>query len=70
MIRRNGRTPGATAAAPSFSVRDFSSKASLAPTPMSVTDVGLACGFQTAAHFSTAYRRHFGRSPREERATP
>jgi len=42
----------------------------LRQTPMSVTDVGLACGFQTAAHFSTAYRRHFGRSPREERATP
>jgi transcriptional regulator GlxA family with amidase domain len=40
----------------------------LRQTPMSVTDVGLACGFQSAAHFSTAYRRHFGRSPREERA--
>ena len=39
----------------------------LRQTPMSITDVGLACGFQTAAHFSTAYRRHFGRSPREER---
>ncbi len=41
----------------------------LRQTPMSVTDVGLACGFQSAAHFSTAYRRHFGRSPREERAS-
>lgn len=39
----------------------------LRQTPMSVTAVGLACGFQTAAHFSTAYRRRFGRSPRQER---
>ncbi len=41
----------------------------LRQTPMSVTAVGLACGFQTAAHFSTAYRRRFGRSPRQERTT-
>jgi len=39
----------------------------LLQTAMPVTDVGLACGFQTAAHFSTAYRRHAGRSPRAER---
>ncbi|MBS7545249.1 GlxA family transcriptional regulator [Ancylobacter oerskovii] len=32
-----------------------------------VTDVGLACGFRSAAHFSTAYARHFGRPPRAER---
>lgn len=40
----------------------------LMQTGMSVTDVGIACGFQTASHFSTAYRRQFGRAPRTERA--
>ncbi|WP_238858261.1 GlxA family transcriptional regulator [Faunimonas pinastri] len=34
---------------------------------LSVTDIGLACGFQSAAHFSAAYRRRFGHSPRAER---
>ncbi|MBS7540156.1 GlxA family transcriptional regulator [Ancylobacter lacus] len=37
-------------------------------SPLSVTDVGVACGFQSAAHFSTAYARHFGRPPREDRS--
>lgn len=36
-------------------------------SPLPVTDVGLACGFQSAAHFSTAYARHFGRPPSGER---
>lgn len=36
-------------------------------SPLPVTDVGLACGFQSAAHFSTAYARHFGRPPSRER---
>nr|WP_281493717.1 GlxA family transcriptional regulator [Ancylobacter koreensis] len=36
-------------------------------SPLAVTDVGLACGFQSAAHFSTAYARHFGRPPSGER---
>ena len=40
----------------------------LLQTGMPVTDVGIACGFQTASHFSSAYRRHFGRAPRAERA--
>lgn len=30
-------------------------------------EIALATGFSSAAHFSTAYRRHFGVSPREER---
>ncbi|MCS0503932.1 GlxA family transcriptional regulator [Ancylobacter mangrovi] len=34
-----------------------------------ITDVGLACGFQSAAHFSTAYARRFGRPPSTERRT-
>ncbi|WP_051661147.1 GlxA family transcriptional regulator [Bosea sp. 117] len=37
-------------------------------SPLSITDVGLACGFQSAAHFSSAYARRFGRSPRAERS--
>lgn len=35
-----------------------------------ITDIGLVCGFRSAAHFSTAYARHFGRPPRVERETP
>jgi transcriptional regulator GlxA family with amidase domain len=38
-------------------------------SPLPVTDVGLACGFQSAAHFSTAYARRFGHPPRDERHT-
>lgn len=30
-------------------------------------EIALATGFSSAAHFSTAYRNHFGVSPREER---
>ncbi len=32
-----------------------------------VLQVALACGFSSASHFSTAYRNHYGLSPREER---
>jgi AraC family transcriptional regulator, glycine betaine-responsive activator len=42
----------------------------LTQTAMPITDVSVACGFTTAAHFSTAYRQQFGRSPSTERATP
>jgi transcriptional regulator GlxA family with amidase domain len=35
---------------------------------LAVTDVGIACGFGSAAHFSAAYHRRFGHSPRRERA--
>lgn len=38
-------------------------------TAMPVTDVGFACGFQSSAHFSTAYKSQFGRPPRTERAS-
>lgn len=37
-------------------------------SPLPVTDVALACGFQSAAHFSVAYGRRFGHPPRAERA--
>jgi transcriptional regulator GlxA family with amidase domain len=40
----------------------------LRQTAMPVTDVGLACGFASASHFSTAYRSRFGHAPRNERA--
>jgi transcriptional regulator GlxA family with amidase domain len=32
-----------------------------------VTEISMACGYQSPAHFSTAYRRHFGHSPQAER---
>lgn len=41
----------------------------LRQTAMPVTDVGIACGFTSASHFSTAYRSRFGHAPRTERAT-
>ena len=34
-----------------------------------VTEIGLACGFASASHFSRSYRAAFGHSPRSERAT-
>jgi AraC-like DNA-binding protein len=36
---------------------------------MPITDVSIACGFSTAAHFSTAYRHQFGCTPSTERTT-
>jgi transcriptional regulator GlxA family with amidase domain len=39
----------------------------LTQTAMPITDVSVACGFSTAAHFSTAYRHQFGRTPSTER---
>lgn len=32
-----------------------------------ILQVGLACGFSSASYFSTAYRNHYGLTPREER---
>lgn len=42
----------------------------LRQSDMSVTAVGIACGFVSPAHFSAAYRRRFGHAPRSERAVP
>jgi transcriptional regulator GlxA family with amidase domain len=39
----------------------------LLQTAMPALDVAIACGFQSASHFSRAYRRHFGSGPRLER---
>jgi transcriptional regulator GlxA family with amidase domain len=32
-----------------------------------ILQIGLACGFTSASYFSTAYRNHYGVTPREER---
>ena len=40
----------------------------LTQTAMPITDVSIACGFSTAAHFSTAYRQQFGCTPSTERS--
>ena len=39
----------------------------LLQTERSTRDIGLACGFNSAAHFSKSYRDMFNASPREER---
>lgn len=39
----------------------------LRQTSMPVLDVGVACGFSSASHFSRQYRHRYGHSPRAER---
>ncbi|WP_244890854.1 GlxA family transcriptional regulator [Modicisalibacter xianhensis] len=39
----------------------------LRETDQAVGDIALQTGFSSGAHFSTAYRNHFGMTPREER---
>jgi len=39
----------------------------LLQTGMSITNITVACGFQSLCYFSKAYRSLFGKSPREER---
>ncbi len=39
----------------------------LLQTDKSIVDVGLACGFVSAPHFSKCYRDHYGFPPRDER---
>ncbi len=41
----------------------------LRQTEMPVLDIGLRCGFSSAAHFSRAYSGRFGHPPRAERPT-
>lgn len=40
----------------------------LRQTPLSVSEVACACGFQTFSNFTKNYREHFGNTPREERS--
>ncbi len=63
-------TMGCTPAALIWSRRLERARSLLDAEPGSarVLDVALRCGFKDGAHFSRAYRRAFGRSPRESRA--
>ncbi len=61
---------GITPAAYSAALRLDRARALLRQTAMPVTDVGIACGFSSASHFSTAFRTRFGHAPRAERARP
>jgi transcriptional regulator GlxA family with amidase domain len=42
----------------------------LRSTGMSATTIGVACGFRSTSHFSTAYKAHFGRAPSHDRKPP
>lgn len=44
-------------------IRLDQAKRLLATTGMSVTDVGLACGFRSSSHFSHAFKARFGEAP-------
>lgn len=44
------------------------SRALLTQTSQSILQIGLSCGFSSGPHFSSAYRNHFGLTPREERS--
>jgi transcriptional regulator GlxA family with amidase domain len=64
LFRRHlGTSPAAYAA----DMRLDRARALLRQTAMPVTDVGIACGFRSASHFSTAFRARFGHAPRAER---
>ncbi len=39
----------------------------LQQTSQSILQIGLSCGFSSEPHFSSAYRHHFGITPREQR---
>lgn len=58
---------GLTPAAYSLALRLDRARRMLRQTALPVTEVGLACGFKAAGHFSNAYRGRFGRSPRADR---
>jgi transcriptional regulator GlxA family with amidase domain len=40
----------------------------LRETSQSILQIGLACGFSSGPHFSSAYRAHFNMTPRDERS--
>lgn len=42
----------------------------LLQSEMSITQVAVACGFQSTCHFSKSYRSLYGRTPRSERQLP
>ena len=45
-------------------------RALLVQSDMSITQIAVACGFQSACHFSKSYRAMYARSPRSERQQP
>ena len=51
-----------------LSIRLDHARQMLRQTGLSVTKVGVACGFQSMSHFSACYSRRFGHTPRAERA--
>ena len=51
----------------SVSVRLGRARILLRQTAMPITNVAVACGFESASHFSTAFRARFGHAPRTER---
>ncbi len=60
---------GISPAAYSSAMRLDRARALLRQTALPVTDIGIACGFHSASHFSTAFRIRFGHAPRSERTT-
>lgn len=38
-------------------------------TDQALTEIAMACGFTSTAHFSKAYREHFGKTPGSQRST-
>ena len=49
-------------------LRLMRAKRLLQQTGQSILQIGLACGFASGSHFSSAYRSRFGHTPRDERS--
>lgn len=45
-------------------------RALLVQSGLSITEIAVACGFQSSGHFSKSYRSVYGRAPRSERQQP
>lgn len=58
---------GQSPAAFSTALRLDRARSLLRETGLPVTQIGVACGFASPSHFSTAFRARFGHSPRAER---
>ena len=46
---------------------DFASKALIKKADLTITDIGMACGFNTSQYFATCFRKRFGCTPNEYR---
>ncbi len=58
---------GETAGKHYLRIRLASARQLLRTTRMSVTDVGIACGFKSSSHFSRTYTAHHGKAPGRDR---